>query len=314
MASPLPFLDADQVRASLDWGGAVQALERALLDGLDPAAAAERTIVDVSHGQLLLMPAETAGAVGVKIGSVSPANPTRGLPRIQALYLVLDRVTHEPRALMDGTALTTLRTPAVSGVAVSHLAPPDARHLVVFGSGPQAWGHVQVLRTIRQLESVTVVGRDRDRGERLVEQLSADGQPASVGAPDAVADADIVVCATTAGTPLFDGGLLGPEACVVAVGSHEPDLREVDDEVVRRAVAGGGLVVETRPVALREAGDVVLALAQGACSEEDLLGIDEVVRRVERVPGVSFFKSTGMGWQDLVVAEAVLDRWRADGG
>ncbi len=311
MACPLPFLDADAVSATLDWRGAVEALELALLDGLDPAAAAERSIVEISHGQLLMMPAETPGAVGVKIASVSPGNPARGLPRVQALYLVLDRETHEPCALMDGTALTTLRTPAVSGVAVAHLAAPGARHLVVFGSGPQAWGHVQVLRQVRSLESVTVVGRDRGRAEQLAARVTADGLPAQVGDANAVAKADIIVCATTASKPLFQGSLLRPETCVVAVGSHEPHMREVDAEAVRRAAGGGGVVVETRAVALREAGDVVLALREGACAENDLVGIGEIVRRTRRVPGVSLFKSCGMGWQDLVVAQAVLERWSA---
>lgn len=314
MTSPLPFLDADAITAALDFAGAVDALERALLDGLDPAAAAERTIVDVTHGQLLLMPAETAGAVGVKVASVSPDNPDRGLPRIQALYLLLDRESLAPRALMDGTALTTLRTPAVSAVAAKHLAAPDARRLVVFGSGPQAWGHIEALRAVRPLESVTVVGRDRGRAQALADRVTADGLPAEVGDPDAVAEADLVVCATTAGTPLFDGTLLGPETCVMAVGSHEPDLREVDTQVVLRAAAGGGVVVETVPVALREAGDVVMAMEDGACTEADLLGIGDVVSRPERLPGVSLFKSCGMGWQDLVVAEAALARWSAARG
>lgn len=306
MISHLPFLDADAISATLDWGDAVDAMEHALLGGLDPASAAERTIVDVSHGQLLLMPAESAGAVGVKLASVSPANPERGLPRIQALYLVLDRETHQPRALMDGTALTTLRTPALSGVAVKHLAPPDARDLVVFGSGPQAWGHVQVMRTVRLLESVTVVGLDRGRAEALADRISNDGLPARVGDAGVVANADIVVCATSAPSPLFDGALLGPDTCVVAIGSHEPDMRELDGHVMKRAADGAGVVVETVPVALREAGDVVLAIKAGMLSEDDLVGIAEVVHRSERQPGVSVFKSCGMGWEDLVVAEAAL--------
>lgn len=314
MSVPLVFLDADTISATLDWAGAVAALDRSLLDGFDPTAAGERTIVDLSHGQLLLMPAETAAAVGVKIASVTPANPERGLPRIQALYLLLDRETHEPRALLDGTALTILRTPAVSGVAVKHLARPDARRLVVFGSGPQAWGHVAALRSVRPLETITIVGRDRQRAQQLVERISVDGLPAQVGDPGAVAEADIIVCATSACTPLFDGDLVQPDTCVVAIGSHEPDRREVDAQVVRRAVAGGGVVVETRAVALREAGDVVQAFAEGACTAEDLVGIADLVHRQGWTPGVTLFKSCGMGWQDLVVAESVVQRWSVEGG
>lgn len=308
-AEALPFLDGRAVADALDWGAATAAVEAALLDGLDPAGAVERSVVDVSHGQLLLMPAETAAAVGVKVAGVCPENPARGLPRIQALYLLLDRQTLGLCALIDGTALTALRTPAVSAVAVKHLAAPNARHLVAFGSGPQAWGHVQALRTVRPLESVTVVGRDRGRAQRFADRVSADGLAARAGDAGAVADADIVVCATTAGSPVFDGALLASDACVVAVGSHEPHRREVGSEVLRRAVSGGGVVVETVPVAMREAGDAILAVKDGALGEDDLVDIATAVRRPAWVPGVSVFKSVGMGWQDLVVAEAVFDGW-----
>ncbi|HET6698065.1 MAG TPA: ornithine cyclodeaminase family protein [Nocardioidaceae bacterium] len=310
MSAPLlPYLDADTVAATVGWGEAVDALERALLGGLDPARALNRSIVEVTYGQLLLMPAESGTAVGLKLGTVAPDNPARDLPRIQALYVLVDRETLTPVALLDGTALTTLRTPAVSAVAVRHLAPADARHLVVFGSGPQAWGHVHALRAVRPVQQVTVVGRDRGRAEQLVARLDTEGLDARVGDGTEVAEADLVVCATTATSPLFDGTAVKPGACVVAVGSHEPDRREVDSALLGRAAQGGGVVVETRDVALREAGDVVLAVGEGALSADQLVELGDVVRR-EPGAGPSFFKSVGMGWEDLVVAEAVLQRWR----
>ena len=311
MTTPhLPYLDADTITRLVSWGDATDALDDALREGLDPAAAADRSIIDVSNGQLLLMPAETAAAVGVKLGTVAPANPERGLPRIQALYVLLDPVTLSPVALMDGTALTTLRTPAVSAVAVRHLAAPDARRLVVLGSGPQAWGHVQTLRAVRPVDSVTVVGRDRGRAEDLVDRVRESGLDASVGDPAAVAEADIVVCATTAGEPVFDSALLKPGTCVVAVGSHDADRRELDSALLGRAAAEGGVVVETREVAMREAGDVAMAVEEGVLIPSQLIGIASVVHRETPVPGTSVFKSVGMGWQDLVVAEAVHQRWR----
>ena len=306
----LPYLDEATLFELVGWSDAVTSLEQALLGGLDPAAALGRSIIDVDHGQLLLMPAETAQGVGVKVGTVTPANPDRGLPRIQALYLLLDGTTHEPVALMDGTALTTLRTPAVSAVAVKHLARPDASAMVVFGSGPQAWGHVEAVRAVRPIESVTVVGRDRGRAEALVERLRRDGLSAQVGTADAVAEADVVACATTARDPLFDGRKLREGACVIAVGSHEVDAREVDEVVLQNAER---IVVETPEVAMREAGDVIIAVRSGAISEADLVGLGDAVR-LEPVAGVSVFKSVGMGWQDLVVAGAVHERWRERAG
>jgi ornithine cyclodeaminase len=310
VTSPLPYLDADAVGA-VAWTDAVDALERALADGLDPDASGTRTVVDVDRGQLLLMPAGTTSGVGIKLATVAPDNPARSLPRIQAIYLLLDPETLTPTALLDGTALTNLRTPAVSALAVRHLARADAHRLVVFGSGPQVWGHVAAVRVVRPIGSVTVVGRDPDRARALVDRASATGLAVDVGRPDAVADADIVVCATTAGEPLFGGDLVGDDTCVVAVGSHEPDRRELDSTLLRRAATSGAVVVETPATALREAGDVVLAIEEGALSPDHLVGLADVVRRDVRPGGPRVFKSVGMGWEDLVVAEAVWLRQAA---
>lgn len=313
MTSPLPYLDADAV-GSLSVLDAVDALEDSLLDGLDPDTSGTRSVVDVEHGQLLLMPAETASGVGIKLATVAPDNPAHGRPRIQAIYLMVDRETLTPQALLDGTSLTNLRTPAVSALAVRHLAREDARRLVVFGSGPQAWGHVLAVRAVRPIESVTVVGRDLGRAGQLVDRIAARGIAAAVGTPDDVAAADVVVCATTAAEPLFPGDLVTDDACVVAVGSHEPDRRELDAALLRRAATSGTVVVETPATAMREAGDVVLAVEEGALSPDHLVSLADVVRRdLPDGSGPHVFKSVGMGWQDLVVAEAVWGR-RGDAG
>jgi len=301
----LPYVDGPALFGLVPFADAVTAVARALSGGLRPQASLQRSIHDVEYGQLLLMPAETAAAVGVKLSTVAPGNPGSGVPRVQALYVLYDRVTLTPVALLDGTALTTLRTPAVSAVAVDHLAAPDARRLVVLGSGPQAWGHVQALRTIRPVEDVTVVGRDRGRAEALVARVRNSGLSARVGSHDDVAHAHLVVCATTARRPLFDGRRLRPGACVVAVGSHEADARELDDATIGRAER---VVVESRGVAMREAGDIIQAVRAGVVREEDLVDLDEAVR-LAPAAGSSVFKSVGMGWQDLVVADLAYRRW-----
>ncbi|MEV1178943.1 ornithine cyclodeaminase family protein, partial [Nonomuraea sp. NPDC049784] len=138
----LPYLDAATLERLVPMGRAVRILEDALLAGLDPEATPQRPIVDVPAGQLLLMPAAAGRYAGVKAVTIAPGNADRGLPRIQGTYLLFDGDTLTPLAALDGIALTSLRTPAVSALAVRHLASGDARRLVVFGSGPQAWGHV----------------------------------------------------------------------------------------------------------------------------------------------------------------------------
>jgi len=304
----LPYLDEATLARLVPWPDAVGCLESALLDGLRPEAALPRSVHGLDHGQLLLMPAQSPSAAGVKLSTVAPGNPGRGLPRVQALFVLFEHHTLRPVALVDGTALTTLRTPAVSAVAVKHLAAPDAGRLVVFGSGPQAWGHAHAITAVRPVRSVAVVARDAGRAASLADRLTAEGIPAGVGTASEVEDADVVACATTARTPLFDGRLLPEHACVVAVGSHEPEARELDETVFARAQR---VVVETPGAALAEAGDVVAAVAAGAVAAEGLVALADAVR-MEPAPGISVFKSVGMGWQDLVVAEVAHRRWLAD--
>jgi ornithine cyclodeaminase len=305
------YLDDDAVTSALSWSDAVDALERALLGGLDPAGGIPRQVVDVARGHLLLMPAEAGtGVSGVKVVTVAPDNPAAGHPRIQGVYVLFDD-TLAPVAVLDGSALTTVRTPAVSALAVRHLAAPNAAHLVVFGAGPQALGHVEALRAVRPVTSVTVVGRTADRVSALVERARALGLAADAGTPDAVADADLVVCATTARAPLFDAAAVPDGACVVAVGSHEPEARELDGALFARAER---VVVEETGVAMREAGDVVLAVREGHLDPGRLVGLADAVKAEppDGGGGPTIFKSVGMGWQDLVVADAVWRRQTSD--
>ncbi|MER7332734.1 MULTISPECIES: ornithine cyclodeaminase family protein [unclassified Micromonospora] len=318
----IPYLSADDVFALLPPADAVAAIEAALRAGLDPSTGVPRTTVPLRHGSMLLMPAESAAHAGVKLVTVAPANPARGLPRINALYAVFDATTLRPAAIIDGTALTTLRTPAVSFAAVRQFLPP-APHLVVFGAGPQSAGHVATLAALVTPASVTVVTRTgalpkpglaapapaRAPGNAVAADPLADAgaRPLRAGTPEvdaAVQAADVVVCATTAREPLFDSALLGDRAVVVAVGSHEPDAREVDSAFCARAT----VIVEDRATALRESGDVVRAVADGALAPERLLTIGDVLHDAPTPGGPILFKGSGMSWQDLVIAEALLAR------
>jgi ornithine cyclodeaminase/alanine dehydrogenase-like protein (mu-crystallin family) len=309
-AGPL-VLDAHAVAAACPPADAVAALVAALQGGLDPAADLPRQAVPLNAGQLLLMPSDGGGDlahVGIKVATVAPANPARGLPRIQGSYLLLDAATLGVVAVLDGVALTTLRTPAVSIAAVLGrlLEGTEPLRVAVLGAGPQAHGHVATLAGAvagrRALASVTQLVRNPGRaapieGARVVRL----GGPES---DDALRAADVVVCATSAREPLFDADLIADTAVVLAVGSHEPDARELPAELCARAT----VVVEDRGAALREAGDVVLAIADGALAAEDLVPMRDVVAGAVRPDPARplVFKSTGMSWEDLVVAEAVL--------
>lgn len=299
-------IDAAGVFALVSWPDAVSALRVALAHGLDPAGQPDRTAVPTRHGELLLMSAEYGGMAGVKVLSVAPGNDALGLPRIQATYVLMDSETLTPRALLDGAALTALRTPALSAVAVDALAAPAAHRVVVFGAGPQAEGHVHALLGVRPLDDIRIVSRSPESAAALISRLGAQGVRAKVGVVGDVRRADIIVAATSASGPLFDGASIRDEAMVAAVGSHDPGRRELDAVVMGRASV---VVVEDVPTALREAGDVVMAIADGALRADTLVPLRDLMAwsgpgHASRRSGLSVFKSVGQGWQDLVIAQA----------
>jgi ornithine cyclodeaminase len=209
--------------------------------------------------------------------------------------------------VLDGTALTTLRTPAVSVAAVLPVlardwpaARPAARPLrvAVLGAGPQALAHAATLAAVRPPVQVTYLVRDPSRTR--LDALRLGSAPAG----DALRAADVVVCATSARSPLFDSSVLRDDVVVIAVGSHEPDARELDAPLLGRAT----VVVEDVAAALREAGDVVLAIADGALAPGDLVPMRDLLTGTVTPPTGRpvVFKSVGMSWEDLVVAEAVV--------
>jgi ornithine cyclodeaminase len=303
--SGFTWISAETIQGALSFGDATRAVRTALHEGLDPGRDLSRSIIDVSNGQVLLMPSEVGRFVGVKIATVAPNNPLVDRERIQGIYVLMDSQTLTPIAMLDGIALTSLRTAAVSAAAADALAPESVEHLVVFGSGPQAWTHVQALRVIRDLSRVTVVARHGGRARALAERIAASGIPASVGEGESTAEAQAIVCATTARAPLFDDRV--PDDCVViAVGSHEPDARELPGVLMNRS----HVVVEDVAASLREAGDVILAVSEGLLSEDRLIPLRDVATGTVTVshdrPRV--FKSVGMSWEDLVVASAVFER------
>lgn len=299
----LPYLSAADVRAQIDPDTARGLIERALLDGFDPADDPARQSVDAGSGHLLLMPSTLGASVGVKIASVSPDNPGKGLPRIQALYLLMDAETLTPRLLVDGSSLTVIRTPATTAVAVDRLADPDAARLVVFGSGPQAVDHVVAFSRIRTLTDIRLVGRNPERTAPAIARLAELGITAVQGVAGDVAEADIVLCATSAKDPVFDGALIRDGACVAAMGSHEADRRELPGDLMARAL----VVVEDQETSLREAGDVIMAAAEGNLDTATLVSLADLVRGdvVRDASRPNVFKGTGMSWQDLAVASGL---------
>lgn len=302
----LTLVGAERIAERVSMTAAIAELQRVLRAGFDPEDDLPRGILDVPNGQLLLMPSAIDGAVGQKFATVAPSNPVRGLERIQALYILLDGETLRPSAILDGTALTSLRTPAVSAAAVDALAGPDAGDAVIFGTGPQAVRHVEALQAIRPLRTVRMIGRDAERTRTAVEaarSLAPDAQ-VTAGTAEDVHAADLIVCATTASDPLFPAEHARDDATIVAIGSHEPSKAEVHPTLVGRSQ----VVVESRRVALSEAGDVIRAIDSGALHESALVTMHELLTGAA-APATDrprIVKTCGMGWEDLVVARLAV--------
>mgnify|MGYP001244129123 CR=1 FL=1 len=309
MSASIRYIDAGTVLRLLSPTDAVQAIRRALQAGYRPEHDHRRTANPLSHGEFLLMPSEAGDAAGIKVLTVAPGNPARGLPRIQGVYVLLDARTLAPRYLIDGPSLTELRTAAVSLAAVKDaLAGDSPLDVAVFGTGPQGLAHVRTLHEVlegtRAVRSVTALVR----GTRAVASGGYFTHVARIGSTEAgaaLAAAGLIICATTARTPLFDGSVVRDDAIVIAVGSHEPDARELPSSLMGRA----DVIVEDLAAALRECGDVIMAIDDGSLSRDRLLLMADIVSGSGSPHGDRpiVFKSAGMPWEDLVIAAAVAD-------
>lgn len=262
---------------------------------------------------LLVMPAWTgphadAARIGIKTVTVFPDNRARALPTIMGLYTLLSGETGAPLAVMDAPALTLWRTAAASALAASYLARIDARRLVMIGAGALAPYLARAHASMRPIEDILVWNRDGAKARALAGMLAAEGLAARAGESleEAVREADIVSCATLSPEPLVRGEWLAPGCHLDLVGAFRPDMRESDDEAVRRA----SLFVDTRAGALAEAGDLAMPIAAGIVSAQDVRAdLAELARGRHRGresdTEITLFKSVGTAVEDLAAADLV---------
>jgi len=274
-----------------------------------------------ADAMLLLMPAWSTGTgsrIGIKLVTVFPDNGKRSLPSIYGQYLLLDGETGASLALLDGTMLTKRRTACASGLASRYLSRPDSASLRMIGTGALAPHLIRVHAKVRPIERVAIWGRNAAKAESLAAELSmslptALGRKVEVRAVadrrSALADADIISCATLSRTPLVEGEGLRAGQHVDLVGAYTPEMRESDDKAVWRA----RVYVDTRAGALKEAGDIVLPLRNGTIDEDDLIAdLYELSRgqQTGRLAGdattITLFKSVGAALEDLAAAELAV--------
>jgi len=300
-------IEADELRRALSMTAAIDALESAFA-AEDPALSSPmRTTMATAAGTLLTMPAAGDAGVGVKLVTLSEFNPTKGLPFVQATYVLFDVETQRPEAVIDGSELTAIRTAAVSGLATRFLARPDASRLIIFGAGVQATAHLEAMCAVRPVTEVVVVSRRAEPAEALAAKARALGLSARVGVHEDVSAADLVCACTTSSVSVFRGEDLAAGAHVNAVGASLPDRRELDTEAIRRAI----VVVETRREALAEAGELLIPIGEGVIDANHIRAdLTDLARGaiVRTDPSdITVFKSVGLAFEDLVVARAALD-------
>ena len=256
-------------------------------------------------------------ALAVKIVSRAPRNAERGLPTHLGAIVLFDAATGAPLALMNAELVTEMRTAAVSAAAADSLARRGAQTLALIGSGAQARSHLEALRHVRRLERVRVWSPNaahRDAFAREASQVHGMAVEAVVDAESAVRDADLVVTATMSQEPVVRGAWLADGACVIAVGSSSAARRELDGEAVKRA----RVFVDSRAAAAAEAGDLLLAQAEGVIPADHVAGeIGEVF--AGRLPGrtsereITLFKSLGQAVEDAATAKLIYERATAAG-
>lgn len=314
--SPITIVSAEQMATLVTSAEVVDVLRDALASGrVDPESDSPRLSSPAPDGEFLLMPAVGDEFSGVKVLTVAPGNPSRGLAKIQGIYLLVGSDDLTPTTILDGPELTLLRTPAVTVLAIRELLAASGRTpttplpVVVFGTGPQARRHLQLLHDVVGPVDAAVIGRRAEAVEEFVGSFT-DGPAVRAGTHADLRDAEVVMCVTSSPTPLFDDAQISADAIVAAVGAHHPDQAELPAELVRRA----DVVVEGRGAAMRESGNLLLARSRDDWATSGLANLaDLVAGRTVRRPGhPAVFSGVGMAWEDLVLAAELARRAATD--
>ena len=316
------FVDAAQISTALSYPALIDILDRAFRIGaISPLRHHHKIALENRpEAMLLLMPAwqasapgaQTAGKyIGIKMITMFPDNTTRlSKPGISGVYLLLSSDSGEPVALLDAPTLTVWRTAGASALASRYLSRPDASRMVLVGAGALGEYLINAHASVRPISHVAIWNRTPRNAEALAAKFAGSRINVSVTTDleAAIRDADIISTATISSTPVVKGAWLKQGCHLDCVGAYKPDMRESDDDCVRRAK----LWVDTRIGGLNEAGDVVIPLKAGVITEAHILGdLYELSRGTapQRASpdDITMFKSVGASIEDLAAAVAVWE-------
>jgi ornithine cyclodeaminase len=313
------LLTADEVRKALPMKEAIEAMKSAYASlSRGTAVVPLRTPLSIPNSEALslFMPAfvdsEEGNALAVKVVSLFPTNPARGLAYIQAAVLVFDPETGRAIALLEGSSLTAIRTGAAGGAAIDVLARPDSKVAAIFGAGAQGRTQLEAACTARQIETAFIYDPNPDKAQAFATDMNGKaGIPRDIrvagSAQEAVESADIICTATTSLRPVFRDRDIEAGSHISAVGSYRPDMQEVPAETLKRA----RVFVDSRSAALEEAGDLIQPMQARLFDESHIVGeLGEVI--AGQIPGrqstdeITYFKSVGIAVQDAMAAQAAL--------
>ena len=264
------------------------------------------------QGVSLFMPAYCQGlaAAGMKLVTVMNGNPAKNLPLLHSKYLYVSAETGEILSLMDAEFLTALRTAAVSALVTDLLGKSGGRTMAVFGTGVQAWYHVEVFTKLFSIGEVLVFGQTPELGEQFAERIERQlRKPSRRAILNELKRADIICTCTTNPAPLFELKDLSSAVHINAIGAYRPTTREIGSDVMAEAI----IVVDSYEGAFHEAGELVLALSEGVIGRHNVYAsIDELVSGGKPAPDadnrITVFKSVGMALEDLVAANLAYRR------
>lgn len=311
----LLYISQADVRRALPMADAIEAVHAAFLqlsDGRVTMPARSSVEIPEANGVVLVMPCYAAGThrVSLKLLTQFADNGRLGLPLIQAVVLLADAVDGRLLAILDGSAITALRTGAASGVATRLLAQPRADTAAIFGAGVQARTQLEAVCTVREIKQVRVFDCRLAAAQTFAEDMSARlGIPVLVAssAAEALAGAQVVCTATTSSTPVFEDRDLPAGVHINAMGSWRPQTAEIPLDTVCRA----RVFVDQRAAALEEAGDLLIPLREGCVTAKHVgTELGEVI--ANRAAGrqtsdeITLFKSVGLAVQDLFAAARAL--------
>jgi ornithine cyclodeaminase len=303
------ILSRDDVRRALD----TAELFEAMRDGFRQLAEGQWTIplrttieMPAHQGLSMFMPSYSAGlaAAGIKLLTVMNGNPQQNLPLIQSKYLYIDAETGEILSIMDGEFLTGVRTAVVSALVTDLLGKGGGGPMAVFGTGVQAWHHVEVFAKLFSPREILVFGHTPEDGEKFAERIERQlRKPSRRAVISELKRAEIICTCTTNPAPLFEAKDLATNVHINAVGSYGPHVREIPSDVIAKAI----VVVDTYECAFKEAGDIIIPLNEGVFQRDSIYAsIAELVSEAKPILDVdnrmTVFKSVGVALEDMVAA------------